>query len=98
LAEASGNRWGEAEAQRLAFLAQQPAASSRAVPARSLVVRTLALHLLDLRTSLTELEAAIATLVKEDDGAQRLQEIPGIGPQNAATIRAELGMCPASAP
>jgi transposase len=91
LAQASGKRWGPEEAQALAALARQSAASTRAVSARSLVVRTLALHLLDLRTRLAELEAAIAQALKEDDDAQRLQEIPGIGPQNAATIRAELG-------
>ncbi len=90
-AEVSGNRWGEPEALKLAALAQHSAASPRAVPARSLVVRTLALHLLDLRTRLADLEAAIAALAQEDDQAQRLQAIPGIGPQNAATIRAELG-------
>jgi len=91
LTEASGARWGEAEAQALHHLAQHSAASTRAVAARSLVVRTLCLHLLDLRARLTELEAAIAAVVAEDDDAGRLQEIPGIGPQNAATIRAELG-------
>lgn len=91
LAQASGKRWGPAEAQALVALAKQSAASTRAVPARSLVVRTLALHLLDLRARLADLEAAIAQVVKEDDEAQRLQEIPGIGQQNAATIRAELG-------
>jgi transposase len=91
LAEASGNRWGQEEAHALQALAQHSAASSRAVAARSLVVRTLCLHLLDLRARLAELEAAIAQVVQEDDEAQRLQEIPGIGPQNAATIRAELG-------
>jgi transposase len=91
LAQASGQRWGPEEAQALAALAKQSAASTRAVPARSLVVRTLALHLLDLHARLAELEAAIAELVKEDEEAQRLQAIPGIGPQNAATIRAELG-------
>ena len=91
LAEASGKRWGEPEAQALQALAQHSAASTRAVAARSLVVRTLALHLLDLRARLVELEAAIATVVEDDAEAQRLQEIPGIGPQNAATIRAELG-------
>ena len=91
LAQASGKRWGPEEAQALAALAKQSAASTRAVPARSLVVRTLALHLLDLHARLAELEAAIAELVKEDEEAQRLQAIPGIGPQNAATIRAELG-------
>ena len=91
LAEASGPRWGEAEAQALHHLAQHSAASSRAVVARSLVVRTLCLHLLDLRSRLAELEAAIAAVVEEDEEARRLQEIPGIGPQNAATIRAELG-------
>lgn len=91
LAEASDQRWGEAEAQALHQMAQHSAASTRAVAARSLVVRTLCLHLLDLRARLAELEAAIAAVVAEDDEAQRLQEIPGIGPQNAATIRAELG-------
>ena len=91
LAEASGKRWGEPEAQALVSLAQHSAASTRAVAARSLVVRTLALHLRDLRARLAELEAAIAAVVQDDDDAQRLQAIPGIGPQNAATIRAELG-------
>jgi transposase len=91
LVEASGRRWGEPEAQAVQVLAQHSAASTRAVAARSVVVRTLALHLLDLQTRLAELEAAIAAVVQDDDEAQRLQEIPGIGPQNAATIRAELG-------
>ncbi len=91
LAETSGARWGEAEAQALHHLAQHSAASPRATAARSLVVRTLCLHLLDLHARLAELEAAIAALVAEDDDAGRLQQIPGIGPQNAATIRAELG-------
>lgn len=91
LAEASGKRWGESEAQALHQLALHSAASTRAVAARSLVVRTLCLHLLDLRARLAELEGAIAAAVEQDDEAQRLQEIPGIGPHNAATIRAELG-------
>lgn len=91
LSEASDQRWGETEAQALHHLAQHSAASTRAVAARSLVVRTLCLHLLDLRTRLAELEAAIAAVVAADDETGRLQQIPGIGPQNAATIRAELG-------
>jgi transposase len=91
LTEASGKRWGEPEAQALQHLGQHSAARTRAVAARSLVVRTLALHLRDLHTRLAELEAAIAAVVQDDDDAQRLQTIPGIGPQNAATIRAELG-------
>jgi transposase len=91
LAEVSGKRWGEAEAHALQHLAQHSAASRRAVEARALVVRTLALHLLDLRARLAELEAAIAQVGQDDEETGRLQEIPGIGPQNAATIRAELG-------
>jgi transposase len=91
LAGASGKRWGQEEAQELLALAQHSAASTRAVVARSLVVRTLCLHLLDLRARLAELEAAIAAVIEDDNESQRLQEIPGIGPQNAATIRAELG-------
>jgi transposase len=91
LAQASGKRWGEQEAQALHHLAQHSAASTRAVAARSLVVRTLALHLLDLRARLAELEQALTEAMAEDDEAQRLQQIPGIGQENAATIRAELG-------
>jgi transposase len=91
LAEASGKRWGEPEAQAVQQLAQHSAASTRGVAARSVVVRTLCLHLLDLRARLTDLERALAEALEQDDEAQRLQGIPGIGPQNAATIRAELG-------
>ncbi len=91
LSKASDQRWGEGVAQALHHLAQHSAASTRAVAARSLVVRTLCLHLLDLCTRLAELEAAIAAVVAADDETGRLQQIPGIGPQNAATIRAELG-------
>jgi hypothetical protein len=40
LAEASGKRWGEPEAQTVQQLAQRSAASTRAVTARSVVVRT----------------------------------------------------------
>jgi transposase len=90
LAEASVNRWSQPEAEDLQRLAEHSAASSRAVAARSLVVRTLCLHLLDLRARLAELEAAIAEAVEQDEETGHLQEIPGIGPQNAATIRAEL--------
>jgi transposase len=91
LAQASGKRWGEPEALALQQLAQHSAASTRAVAARSVVVRTLCLHLLDLRARLTDLEHALEEALEQDDEAQRLQGIPGIGPQNAATIRAELG-------
>ncbi len=91
LAQTGSVRRAEVEAQALHQLAQHSAASTRAVAARSLVVRTLALHLLDLHARLAELEAAIAAVVRDDADAQRLQTIPGIGPQNAATIRAELG-------
>lgn len=91
LAEWSAGRWGRPQAQRLQELAQASAASTRAVAARGIVVRTLALHLLDLHTRLAELEAAIAELLHDDADGRHLQEIPGIGPQNAATIRAELG-------
>ena len=59
LAEASGKRWGEPEAQALQQLAQHSAASTRAVAARSVVVRTLCLHLLDLRARLADLAARL---------------------------------------
>src|SRR5262249_45366316 len=72
-------------------LAQRSAAGERAVQARSSVVRTLALLLLDLQTHIAELEAQLAALLEQDEASQRLQHIPGIGPQNAATLRAELG-------
>jgi transposase len=40
---------------------------------------------------MTEREAAIAELLKDDADGQRLQDIPRIGPTGAATIRGELG-------
>jgi transposase len=91
LGEASGQRWGATEALALQTLAQRSAASTRAVAARGVVVRTLALHLLDLQVRLHELTVAIAELLRDDADGRRLQQIPGIGPQHAATIRAELG-------
>jgi transposase len=62
-----------------------------AVAARSLVARTLALRLLDLEARIVELEAAMAEVLQDDAQGPRLQQIPGIGPTGAATIRAELG-------
>jgi transposase len=87
----SGGQWGQEAAHALHALARRSTASTRAVAARSLVARTLAQQLRELAAHLTELEAAIADLLSADDTGQRLQEIPGIGPLGAATIRAELG-------
>jgi transposase len=91
LEQLSAGRWGREHALALHELARRSTASSRAVAARSLVVRTLARQLLELNTHITELEAASADLLTADADGQRLQQIPGIGPQGAATIRAELG-------
>ena len=87
----SDGRWGEAQAHALQSLAQRSTACSRALAARSLVARTLAQQLLELASHVSEVEAAIAALLRDDADGQRLQDIPGIGPQTAATIRAELG-------
>ena len=87
----SAGRWGAAEAEALQALAQRSTASTRAVAARSLVVRTLALHLLDLQERLKELEQALTALLDEDEGSEPLQGVPGLGPVTTATIRAELG-------
>jgi transposase len=91
LAQHSGGRWGEAQARALQILATGSAASTRAVAARAVVVRTFARHLLDLQARIAELRDAIAALLREDDDGQRLRSVPGIGPIHAATIRAELG-------
>jgi transposase len=92
LAEASDHRWGRPQAQELQELAQRSAASTRAVAARAVVVRTLALHLLDLQARVAELEAAIGEMLRRDPPGQQLHaEVPGLGPLWAATIRAELG-------
>jgi transposase len=80
-----------AEAHALQALAQRSTASTRAVAARSLVVRTLALHLLDLQERLHELEQALASVLGEDTGSKPLQGVPGLGPVTTPTIRAELG-------
>jgi transposase len=90
--EVSGRRWGRAHAHAVQELAQHSTASTRAVAARALVVRTLALHLLDLQARITALEAALAEVLKADPPSQHLQgEVPGLGPLWTATIRAELG-------
>ncbi len=89
--QASNGRWGEAEVALLQQAARRSAASSRAVAARSLVVRTFVGQVRHLHTQIAELEAAIQEVLRDDADARRLQGIPGIGPQGAATIRAELG-------
>jgi transposase len=91
LSEHSAGRWGEALAHALQTLAQHSTASPRAVAARSLVVRTLALHLLDLHERLNELEQALAAVLDKDEGSAPLQGVPGLGPVTMPTIRAELG-------
>ena len=91
LARLSAGRWGPDQAQALQTLARGSTASSRAVAARSIVARTLAQQLLELAAHLAELEAAIAELLHDDVEGQQLQALPGIGPQGAATIRAQLG-------
>jgi transposase len=91
LSQLSAPRWGKADALALQTLAKESAASTRAVGARSVVVKTLAKHLLDLHERVAEVAAAINDLLKSDTDSQRLQEIPGIGPIKAAVIRAELG-------
>lgn len=91
LQQHSGGAWGEPQAHTLQGLARRSAASTRAVGARSTVVRTFARHLLDLQQRIAELEAALAATLREDEDGRRLQQIPGIGPIHAATIRAELG-------
>ncbi len=87
----TGGHWTQAHACALQALARQSSASTRAVVARGMVVRTMAQHLLDLRQRLAELEAAIAAVLAEDADGQRLQRVVGIGPVHAATLRAELG-------
>ena len=91
LAEHSAGRWGESDASALQTLAAHSTASTRAVQARAVVVSTFARHLLDLQRHVADLEAAIAATLPDEEPGQRLQQIPGIGPIHAATIRAELG-------
>jgi transposase len=88
---ASDGRWGAAEAALLQQVARRSAASTRAVAARGLVVRTFVGQVLHLHQQIAELEAAIQEVLRDDADSRQLQGIPGIGPQGAATIRAELG-------
>jgi transposase len=92
LRAARAGRWGAAEADVLHRAAHGSAASTRAGAARALVVRTFAQQALHLQTQIAaELAAAIPALLEEDAQGQRLQQIPGSGPNGAATIRAERG-------
>lgn len=89
LYEVSGARWGEPDAQALQAVAHRSAASGRAVRARSVVIGTMAHHLLAVQQRLADLETAIAEALADDDAGQRLQSLPGVGPIIAATMRAE---------
>jgi transposase len=91
LREVRGGRWGAAAACLLQSAARTAAASTRAGAARRLVVRPFAQQILHLQTQIAALEAAIQALLEEDTDRQRRQQLPGIGPTGAATIRAELG-------
>ena len=91
LGQHSRDRWGDPEAAALQQVATHSAASRRAVAARAIVVRTFAQHLQDLQMRIAELETAITEVLRDDDDAARLRQIPGIGPIGAATLRAELG-------
>jgi transposase len=92
LAEVSTGRWGRPHAQALQELARHSSASTRAVVARAVVVRTLALHLLDLQARVAELDTALAEVLRTDPPSQQMQgQVPGLGPLWTATIRAELG-------
>jgi transposase len=91
LARHSKDRWGETQATALQELARRSAASTRAVAARGVVVRTFARQLLELQQHIADLETAIADVLQDDEPGQRLRQVPGIGPIHAATIRAELG-------
>ncbi len=87
----SNGRWGAGEVARLQQAARRSTASSRAVSARSLVVRTFVEQVLHLQTQIAALQTAIQELLRDDADSRHLQSIPGIGPLGAATIRAELG-------
>jgi len=91
LQEVSAGRWGPEQAQALQRLAQKSAAGTRAVGARSAVVRTMARHLLDLQQRVAELQTAIAAVLAHDEQSKHLRTAPGVGPLIAATVRAELG-------
>ncbi len=71
LEQVSGGRWGHDQAHALHELACRSTASSRAVAARSVLARTLAQPLQELAGPITELEAAIADLRKDDADGQR---------------------------
>jgi transposase len=86
-----GREQAQAQAQALHALARRSTARARAVAARSLVARTLARHLQERAGHGAERDAAIAELLHDDADGQRLQAVPGSGPQTAATIRAERG-------
>jgi transposase len=91
VAHVSAGRWTAQHAAALQALARHSAASPRAVAARSVVLQTMAQHVLDLRARLAELEAAIDTVLAQDEEGQHLERLWGIGAIHAATIRAELG-------
>lgn len=84
-------RWTRSHAEALQALARSSIASRRAVDVRRAMARLLAEHLLDLAARIHTLDGLIAELLQQDEASRQLQSIPGVGVQNAAMIRAELG-------
>jgi transposase len=91
MAELSAGEWTAAHAQALQTLAHHSAAGTRAVAARGMVVQTMTQHLLDLQQRIAELHTANEAVLADDEQSRTLQQLVGIGPVHAATLRAEVG-------
>jgi transposase len=85
-------RQGIADARRLARRADDAWVTTFALPPRATAsIATLRQVLHVARTEATQLETEIRHVAATDPVAQRLQELPGLGPILALTIRAEVG-------
>lgn len=91
LQQVSQGHWTRRHAEALHALAAASTAHPRAGSTRSAVVSTLARLLVNLSDRIAELDRLLQEVLQHDEVSQRLQQVPGIGQQNAATIRAELG-------
>jgi len=83
--------FGRPTAEKLVAVAQTSVSSNRAVSGRASNLRILCDQLEHTQANLTRLEEELEQLMTTDPATKGLQQMPELGPQTVAVLRAELG-------
>ena len=83
--------FGRPTAEKLVSAAQMSVSSNRAVNGRASNLRILCNQLEHTQANLTQLEEEVEQLITTDPATKGLQQMPELGSQTVAVLRAELG-------